>query len=383
LELELRLAAEPTFPGGVAPVARWRSIPTWTPACTAPLVRHRRIGVEEWTTTTSENPPEGFYPEHHLGLIHLRALAGTARVMRDNECGYVAVARGGEPTADEMAECIGYVDQVAFAMLEPLMLCRHLATGSPVLICGEDDPLYGAVELPPMATLGYIDRYPVSPRGVPTSPESTAWLRGLLRSADPVARTHRISIGSISHGERPWELGALLDRNPGDGIATWVDAEGRLHTESYSPTRHPYDLRRSLRWVAAPATWRKFERRSARTRAVLRRGSEAARHTLVRPGIVAPRPAPNGEPVVWLLADPGPDRHPLFSAVHPVTADQLVTRDPSEARELGYGPERILGYALALAPVTGKLARPPQSIPWGSRFGEALTFADEPYPGSS
>ena len=280
LELELRLAAEPTFPGGVAPVARWRSIPTWTPACTAPLVRHRRFGVEEWTTTPSENPPEGFYPEHHLGLIHLRALAGTARVMRDSECGYVTVARGGEPTADEMAECIGYVDQVAFAMLEPLMLCRHLATGSPVLICGEDDPLYGAVELPPMATLGYVDRYPVSPRGVPASPESTAWLRGLLRSADPVARTHRMSIGSISHGERPWELGALLDRNPGDGIATWVDAEGRLHTENYSPTRHPYDLRRSLRWVAAPATWRRFQRRLARTRAVLRRGSEAARHTL-------------------------------------------------------------------------------------------------------
>ena len=62
----------------------------------------------------------------------------------------------------------------------------------------------------------------------------------------------------------------------------------------------------------------------------------------------------------------------LFSAVHPVTANQLVTRDPSEARELGYGREQILGYALAVAPVTGTLERPPFGIPLGvSRFGSA------------
>jgi hypothetical protein len=72
----------------------------------------------------------------------------------------------------------------------------------------------------------------------------------------------------------------------------------------------------------------------------------------------------------------------LFSAVHPVTADQLVTRDPSEARELGYGPAQILGYALALAPVTGTLGRPRLSVPWGSRFGEALTRSEDPHAGS-
>jgi hypothetical protein len=78
------------------------------------------------------------------------------------------------------------------------------------------------------------------------------------------------------------------------------------------------------------------------------------------------------------MPEPGADRHPLFSAIHPVTADQLVTRDPSEARELGYGPAHMLGYALAIAPVTGMLRRPRASIPWGSRFGEALTRSEDP-----
>jgi hypothetical protein len=324
--------------------------------------------------------PEGFHPEYYLGLVHLGSLHGTERVMRDSEHGYVAVTLGGEPTADEMEESLGYVDTVAFSMLEPLLLCRHVRTGTALLICGEDDPLHGSVEWPPVAVLGYIDRFPVNPRGVPTSPETSAWLRGLVRTVDPVARGHRVTFGSLPSGHRPWELGALLDRNPGDGIATWIDADGRLHTDSYAPTRHPNNVPRTLRWIGAPASWRGFGRGLARTRAVARRSIEAVRHTLVRPGIAAPVPR-HREPVAWLLPDPGPDRYPLFSAVHPVTADQLVTRDPSEARELGYGPVQILGYALALAPVTGTLARPQLSVPWGSRFGEALTRSEDPRPG--
>jgi hypothetical protein len=378
-ELELRLAAKPLFPGAVEPVSRWISAPTWHPACTAPLARHRRLESDEWITTTSVNSPEGYYLEYYLGLVHQRALAGTERIMRHSEHGYVVVARG-EPTADEMDESLGYVDQVAFAMLEPLLLCRHMRTGAPVLICGEEDPLRGAVEWPHLAVLGYIERFPVNPRDVARSQETTAWLRGLLRRVDPVGRRHMISFDNAS-GSQPWELGALLDRDPGGGIATWIDADGRLHTQNYAPTRHPHDVRRTLRWIAAPVSWRGFDRRVARARAVARRGIEAARHAVVRPGIAA-SVSSNWKPMAWLLPDPGPDRHPLFSAIHPVTADQLVTRDPSEARELGYGTEQILGYALALAPVTGTLKRPRLSVPWGSRFGEALTFSDEPYPDS-
>jgi glycosyltransferase involved in cell wall biosynthesis len=377
-ERKLRLAEKPVFTESAHSVARLADTPTWLPAFTAPLVRSQRVGFEEWTATTTSPPPEGFNPEYYLGVVHLRALQGTRRIVRHSEHGYVA-SLGGEPTADEMDDSLGYVDEVAFTMLEPLLVCRHVRTGAPLLICGQDDPLHNSVEWPPLAVLGYIDRFPVNPRDVPTSPPTRAWLRGLLRAVDPVARVHRVAFGPALAEQRPWELGALLDRNPGDGIAAWIDANGRLHTENYAPTRHPFALRRALHWVGAPASWRGFGRARARTRAVARRGVEAVRHTVVRPGIAAPVPH-HGEPVAWLLPSPGRDRHPLFSAIHPVTADQLVTRDPSEARELGYGPVQTLGYALSLAPVTGTLRRPRLSVPWGSRFGEALTRSEDPHP---
>jgi glycosyltransferase involved in cell wall biosynthesis len=378
-EHELRVQALPVFPGPEEPVSRWTGIPSWSPACTAPLMRHRSFGVEEWTASTSFVPPTGYFPEHNLGLVHLRALDGTQRIMRDSEQRYVAVAQGGEPTADEMDESLGYVDQVAFVMLEPLLLCRHAGTSAPVLICGDDDPLAGHVEWPPLAVLGYIERFPLNPREVPTSTGTRAWLRGLLRTLDPVARRHRLTLGSAPSDQQTWELGALLDRDPGGGIAAWVDEQGRLHTQDYAPTRLPYDARRTLQWVGAPASWRGFAGPRATVRAIARRSIEALRHTLQRPSIAAPVPRQD-EPVAWLFAEPAPGRHALYSAIHPVTADQLVTRDPSEARELGYSPERILGYALALAPVTGTLQRPLLSVAWGSRFGEALTLSEDPHP---
>jgi glycosyltransferase involved in cell wall biosynthesis len=376
-EQELRLAVPPIFPGPARPVSRWSEILTWIPACTAPLVRHRRLGAEEWTTTTSLLSPPGYEAECYLGVVHMRALEGTRRIMPHSQHGYIAVPRGGEPSADEMEASLGYADEVAFAMFEPLLLCRHAGTGTLLLVCGEDDPIRGELEWPHLAVLGYIDRFPVNPHDVGTS-TSRAWLRGLIRGVDLAGRRHRVGFGAAPTEYAAWELGALLDRDPGGAIATWIDSDGRLHTQNYAPTRHPYDLRKTLRWVGAPVDWRGFGRRRARSRAVARRGVEAVMHTLTRPGLEAPVRR-HGEPRAWLLSDPGVERHALFSAIHPVTADQLVTRDVSEARELGYGPAHILGYALALAPVTGSLARPPSSIPWGSRFGEALTGAEDPH----
>lgn len=371
------MAEKPALPGAAARIDRHHGGPSWFPAFTTPLVRSQRFGYEEWTVTSTTSPPAGFNPEYYLGVVHLRSLQGTNRIVLDDEQGYAAVALGGEPTGEEMDASLGYVDQVAFTMLEPLLVCRHARTGAPLMICGEDDPLHDAVEWPPLAVLGYIDRLPVSPRKVPTSPPTRAWLRGVVRTVDPVARRHRVGIGEVPPGHAPWELGALLDRDPGNGVAVWLDSAGRLHTDSYSPTRHPFDLGRTLRWVGAPASWQGFANARARTRAIARRGAEAVRHAAARPGIATPG-GRDVAPLAWLLPDPGPDRHPLYSATHPVTADQLVTRDPSEPRELGYGPARMLGYVLAIAPVTGMLRRPHVSIPWGSRFGEALTRSEDP-----
>jgi glycosyltransferase involved in cell wall biosynthesis len=376
-ERERRLAEKPALPAAAATLRRWAGAPNWFPAFTTPLVRSQRFGFEQWTVTSTAPAPDGFNPEYYLGIVHARSLQGTRRLVRDEVQGYATVALGGEPTGDEMEASLGYVDDVAFTMLEPLLVCRHVRTGAPVMICGEDDPLHDAVEWPPLAVLGYIDRLPINPHKVPTTPPTRAWLRGLIRAIDPIARRHRVGLGAMPSGRDPWELGALLDRDPGNGIAAWVDAEGRLHTEAYTPTRHPFDLPGTLRWVGAPASWRGFGRARARSRAVARRGAEAVRHAVARPGLTAPG-GRDVRSLAWLLSDPGGDRHPLFSATHPVTADQLVTRDPSEARELGYGPVQMLGYALAIAPVTGMLQRPHVSIPWGSRFGESLTRSEDP-----
>jgi hypothetical protein len=311
----------------------------------------------------------------------MHGLEGTARVVTDAEAGYAAVARGGEPDADEMERTLGYIEQVSFPLLEPLMLCRHAATGTPVLICGEDDPLQSLVETPPLAVLGWLDRLPVNPRVAPTSAETTAWLRGLVRGIDGAAGRHRVALGAIPRSTKAaWELGALLDRDPGGGIPVWIDSDGRLHTPDYVPTRHPFNARRTLRWAAAPAAWQGFGRAAPRARSIARRSLEALRFTLVRPGL-GTAPIPRGAPQAWLLSEAGRDRIAIFSAVHAVRGDQLVTRDPSESRELGYDSIRILGYALSLAPVTGTLAPPSVAIPWGSRFGEALTRSEDPCTG--
>jgi hypothetical protein len=78
------------------------------------------------------------------------------------------------------------------------------------------------------------------------------------------------------------------------------------------------------------------------------------------------------------LPEAGPQRVPVFAAIHPVTSDQLVTRDPSEARELGYEALRMLGYALAVGPVTGTLSPPQVGVAWARRFGKTLTRSEDP-----
>lgn len=375
-----RLSEAPLFPGRSAYIPRWSDTHNWVPACSAPLLRSQCFGFEEWTVTSTTAPPDGFQPEYYLGIVHLRSLQGTNRLTRDADLGYKTVAVGAEPTADDMAESLGYVEQVAFSMLEPLLLCRHIVTGAAIPICGETDPLRERVHWPPLSVLGYIDRYPIAPHQAPTSPPTRAWLRGLLRAVDLDARAHRVAFGTALALRCPWELGAALDRDPGTGIPVWIDSGGRLHTDKYAPTRLPYDLRRTLTWVGASARWIGFGQRKARAKTAARRGVEALRHTVTRPGMPAPM-SHQREPDGWLLAEPGPDRYLLYSAIHPVTADQLVTRDPSEARELGYGPVHRLGYALASAPVTGTLQRPDLSVPWGSRFGAALTRSEDPIQG--
>jgi hypothetical protein len=375
-----RIDAETSLPGALQRVPRWNHLSQYAAPCAMPLFRHRRSGADEWKVTRSMLSPEYFELDRCLGLVYWMAFEGTARITEDPEHGWVATGRGTEPDAVELERTLGYADQVAFPLLEPLMLCRHERSGRPVLVCGADDPVRPEVEWPQLAVLGWIDRWPVNPLEVPRSGESTAWLRGLVRTIDYGARCHRVGLGLDPGGDRHWELGALLDRDPGGGIPAWVDDAGRLHAGNYDPGRYPFSPKKIAKWVAAPAGWRGFGRPAPRVRAVARRGYDAALQTVGSHRAPSAPSAPT-DPQAWLLPDDGPHRVAIYAALHAATSDQLITRDPSEARELGYESIRHLGYALAVAPLTGSLQRPEIGVPWGSRFGQALSHIEDPLNG--
>jgi hypothetical protein len=78
---------------------------------------------------------------------------------------------------------------------------------------------------------------------------------------------------------------------------------------------------------------------------------------------------PEGEPAGYLFRTPRAYSAPLYSALHPVTGDQLLTRDPWEAIDMGYSQPVLLGELVAVAPLTGSLEPVRYGVPWASRFG--------------
>jgi hypothetical protein len=60
---------------------------------------------------------------------------------------------------------------------------------------------------------------------------------------------------------------------------------------------------------------------------------------------------------------------PLYSSVHPVTGDQLLTNSRVEAGDMGYQGTTLLGYLIDAAPLTGERAPKRVTVPWASRFG--------------
>lgn len=375
-ERSSRMDAPTLRPGTRALPPRWGGLRHWAPSAALPIVRHLQPSRRQWVISNSVHPPEYFVFDRILGVGHTMSFPGTRRLVEEPGGGWATVERGTEPDAVEMERTRGYLDQVPLPLLEPLMMCRHAETGGLVVVCGEDDPLNAEVEWPQVAVLGWIDRWPIGPVTAAHSRESTAFLRGLIRTVDAANRCHRTAIGAVPAGQAPWELGALLDRDPGRGISAWTDANGRLHTHSYVPARHPASIRRTARWTAAPLKWRGAGPLMPRARAAVRRGIDAAGY--LAENLRGAPIAHDGTPQGWLLPDDGPQRVAIYSAIHPATSDQLVTRDPSEARELGYEAVRMVGFALGVAPITGALGRPSVAIPWASRFGTELSQSEDP-----
>jgi hypothetical protein len=199
----------------------------------------------------------------------------------------------------------------------------------------------------------------------PPAPDAAPPGLGLVRAVDRERGRHVYGVGRVPPGELVGELGSL-PRDQTEGLEPlYITSSGRLVTE---PTSRPSagGLRTAARWAAAPLGWRGSGiAPRTRVRAVAERSARIARR----------RGADGGEPVARVASihvHPTPSRLPLFSAVHPVTGDQLLTTDRLEAADLGYGDAELLGYLDPSAPVTGRLGTERRDVPWGSHLGRRV-----------
>jgi glycosyltransferase involved in cell wall biosynthesis len=350
-------------------VRRWQGEISWIPPGTELLTRHREQDGQRRIVKQGRDSPPGFVLERYLGAVQRFSPPGTVRLVQD-ERGVRTLERGSPRSEGE--------DELGHLELAPLPLFKAvervvLPDGSESLAVGEDDGIRSLATR--LDFLGYIEAFPVEPAAAPDARRPHHGIVGLLRCVDWTRRRHTYHVGSPGEDEIVGELGGLHVTAEPRSIAVWIDERGGIVTGRFSPEPVRPDVRRLLRWVAAPAGWTDFGRLRGRTRSMMRRGAQAAARSWVWFG------APNGAqeapwmqtmrqgPVGYLYADDAPGRRELFAAIHPVTGDQLLTHSALEAADMGYGPAVSLGFALARAPVTQSLSMRRVSIPWASRFG--------------
>jgi len=359
-EREARITAEPLLPAFPAGSAAWALMHPWRPVGSRPLCRHRRADGAEWMVTNEREPPHGYQLEYDLGSISGLPFPGTAPLCRGDGAYELRDDAGAD---DDDHACLGHLEQAPLPLLDPLIAGTERKTGRPVLVVGEADPLRNAVD--GERHLGWIEAFPVQPRS-PAHAELGWGLVSLVRTIDLGARRHRYGAGVLPSGELVAELGALLAVSPPDAVPVWLTDDGRVRTDSYMPDPPRSEIVRSLRWALAPASWRHFSTAGPRARAVAGRTLRIPGHLLRTNG--AP-PSPGGPPAGYLSRTPLQRSAPLYSALHPVTGDQLLTREPEEAGRFGYSAPVRLGELMLIAPLTGSLEQVRFGVPWASRFG--------------
>jgi hypothetical protein len=371
-EREHRLRVSPAIPA-IKPeqVRRWTWSPAWMPPETSPLVRHVSVDGSRRIITNDRSAPPGFKIEFDIGSIQRFSPPGTVRLVR-RDGRFLTRSRGSErPEEDEE---LGHLERAPL----PLFVGAERAVlddGSETLVLASDrDPVRARAR--ELSFLGFLEGYPNEPIAIP--PHTHAWRRGqvvLLRVLDRRARRHRYLAARQPPLLDPEvtlsaELGLLRPGAPRDGVALWVDGQGRVTSDIHVSAPLQREPRQLLRWALAPLAWRRFGHVKGRARSVVRRGADAgsiALSSLRASGVE--RPATGRQLLGYLHADPANSRVPLFAATHPVLGDQFLTHHPIEATDLGYGDVALLGHIEADAPLTGQLGGRRGAIPWASRFG--------------
>ncbi len=362
-ERRFRLEIEPKIPELERDsVRRWKLAPTWMPPETKLICRHVREDGSGRTVTNDRRSPAGYLLEYDIGQVRKFAAQGTWRLVSLNGGGYAALDVA-EPVGDGMT--LGFIEQAPLPLLDALIVGIHRPTGDHVLVAGEEDPIIDEVD--PLRTLGFVESHPVNPRHPPDA-RLPFRIKGLVRTVDRDARRHVYGIGAPPGGEFACELGALQTEPDADSIPLWLTPEGAVVTSGYSPRLPIFDPKRAARWVAAPVTWGgDVAPRLALARAAGRRLLDLPT-TLGHP--LSSRLDLSERPAGYLSPQSAAGRIPLYSSVHSVTNDQLLTNSAIEAGDMGYVRTTLLGYLVDSAPITGDRAIRRVTVPWASRFGQ-------------
>jgi hypothetical protein len=340
----------PRLPELVAGAIRRRSrSDPWMPPQSLLLFRHLNPATGMRIVVPGGEPPQGHVLEHVLGSTHRFPAPGTKRLIHTGGRFATSAEQGdlGEGEYD-----LGYVEQQALPMLDSLELRRVPDGGQEMLVAGADDPLVHNSEL--IENLGWIEACPILPRAADvlyTGPWSVVSLR---RQVDYSNWRHSYRVGSPGEVGDAVELGSLC-RYSGPGMAALrLRPDGRLASELVDPGRASRDPRKIGRWLAEPL--------AVDSQASMRmRGAASRLRHLALHGKSRRLAEEEGEILGYLPRQHMPGCSILYSTIHPVTGDQLVTRSPHEATDAGYVLDGILG---AIFDPPDGTAAPPEAMPW-------------------
>jgi len=327
---------------------RKRSDP-WTPPQSLVLFRHLNPTTGTRIVIPGEEPPPGHVLERVLGSTHRFPAPGTKRLILVGGHFEKSAEQGdlGEGEYD-----LGFVEQQRLPMLNVLELRRVHDSGQEVLVAGGDDPLVHSSE--PIENLGWIEACPIQPRAgevLHTGPWAAVSLR---RQVDHATWRHSYLVGVPGEVFDGVELGSLCRYSGAGMVALRLRPDGRLASELVTPGRASRDPRKIGRWLAEPLA--ADSQASSRVRGATSRLRHLTRHFRSRRPIEE-----EGEILGYLPRRHMPRCSTLYSTIHPVTGDQLVTRNADEATDAGYVMDGILGAIFD--PPAGTAALPGE-MPW-------------------
>lgn len=363
IELPAEVApAVPLLPGaGEYEVPRWKRTPTWIAPLSTIAIRYREKGGERRLIAPGDQSAY-LEVEQFLGVLRATGVQGTKKLVSVDGT-YKALSRDEWRDLPAGAVELGYLEEAPLPGLDSIALAVIRDTGQHLLVNQTDDPLLPRVEM--IEHLGFADPFPLRPRHVMIK-RSRIGLRGLVEAVDLPAHRHRIGIGEPPRGELVLELGGLAETGLQGQIPVWV-VDGFLITDRYRPPRRKPGRRAAIYWSKEPARgWGDLGPASARLKLIASRSLQSARSLRDLDGT---SPGPQTDPDGWLFDSARIGMLPLYASHHPITGDQLLSRNPGDAMALGYEDTQLLGYMSPAAPLTGTLERRQVAISWAKRAG--------------